>query len=87
MAKLSLETPFDLLRDLPGDDHRGSLPHSSHRAQNMDRRKRGHELTAARSRELAAREGPRPAQAVAEALSAVPSRRWGMWLAPRESGQ
>jgi hypothetical protein len=29
---------------------------------------RGHELVAARSRELTAREGPRPAQAVAETL-------------------
>ncbi len=33
--------------------------------------KRGQELAAARGREVAAREGPRPAQAVAEALSAA----------------
>jgi hypothetical protein len=47
--------------------------------------KRGHDLAAERSRELAAREGPRPAQAVAEALSAASAlETMGMWPAPRD---
>lgn len=47
--------------------------------------KRGQELAAERSRELAAREGPRPAQAVAEALSAASAlETMGMWPAPRD---
>lgn len=42
-------------------------------------------LAAARSCELAAREGPRPAQAVAEALSAAAAlETMGIWPGPRD---
>lgn len=48
--------------------------------------KRGQALAAARSREVAAREGPRPEQAVAEALSALSAlARMGMWPGPRDA--
>jgi hypothetical protein len=47
--------------------------------------KRGQELAAARSREVAASEGPRPAQAVAEALSAVDAMEaMGVWPGARD---
>ena len=47
--------------------------------------KRGQELAAARSREVAAAEGPRPAQAVAEALSAVNAMEaMGVWPGARD---
>lgn len=47
--------------------------------------KRGQELAAARSRDLAAQEGPRPEQAVAEALSALSAlAKMGMWPGPRD---
>ena len=42
-------------------------------------------LAASRSRELAAREGPRPEQAVAEALSALSAlAKMGVWPGPRD---
>lgn len=47
--------------------------------------RRGQELAATRSREVAAREGPRPEQAVAEALSALNAlQTMGMWPGPRD---
>ena len=47
--------------------------------------RRGQMLAAERSRELTAREGPRPAQAVAEALSAVAALdTMGIWPGPRD---
>ena len=48
--------------------------------------KRGHELAAGRGRDLAASEGPRPARAVAEAMSAVNAlATMGVWPGPRDA--
>ena len=48
--------------------------------------KRGHELAAERGRDLAASEGPRPARAVAEAMSAVNAlATMGVWPGPRDA--
>jgi hypothetical protein len=45
----------------------------------------GQALAAARSREVVAREGPRPEQAVAEALSALSAlKTMGLWPGPRD---
>ena len=47
--------------------------------------KRGQELAAERRRELLASEGPRPAQAVAESLSAANAlEAMALWPAPRD---
>jgi hypothetical protein len=47
--------------------------------------RRGQALAAARSREVVAREGPRPEQAVAEALSALSAlKTMGLWPGPRD---
>lgn len=46
---------------------------------------RGQELAGLRSRQVAAGEGPNPAQAVAEALSAVNAlAKMGLWPGPRD---
>jgi hypothetical protein len=51
----------------------------------VQRWKRGQVLAAARSREVTAREGPRPDQAVAEALSAVSALdTMGLWPGSRD---
>lgn len=57
----------------------------SDQAAAVRRWKRGQMLAAERSRELTAREGPRPAQAVAEALSAAAAlETMGIWPGPRD---
>ena len=47
--------------------------------------KRGQELAAAKSREVAAQDGPRPRQAVAEAVAAANAMgAMGLWPGPRD---
>jgi SLT domain-containing protein len=61
------------------------LTMGSDQAAAVRRWRRGQMLAAERNRELVAREGPRPAQAVAEALSAVAAlETMGIWPGPRD---
>lgn len=54
-------------------------------ANPVARMRRGHAAAAARQRELSREEGPRPEQAVAEALSALAAlEAMGMWPGPRD---
>ena len=51
----------------------------------VNRWRRGHEAAAARQRELMRAEGPRPAQAIAEAMAALDTlHAMGQWPGPRD---
>jgi hypothetical protein len=54
-------------------------------AARVKRWRLGHEAAAERQRRLLAEEGPRPAQAVAESLSALSAlAKMGLWPGPRD---
>lgn len=61
------------------------LPHSAHRRAAIRRWLDGHAATAVRIRQAFSEEGPNPAQAVAEALSAANAlAAMGVWPGPRD---
>lgn len=56
-------------------------------AESVQRWRRGQFAAAQKQRELSAREGPKPMQAIAEALAALTAlEAMGQWPAPRDPG-